>query len=204
VAGGKFTTFRTMAEQTVDRVVEDLRSRFPALKVRPCRTAQLSYHGAPPLPGAGQPGASLGQGGAASDPRAAFGAWQAREAGRIGRLAGLPPDVCRHLTGAYGACAAEVAELVRGEPALGARIAESRPFLRAEMRYAVEREMCRSAGDFLARRTQLRFLEHQGLDALDTVVEGLAGLLGWSAATRRSQAEEYREYIRRVTPQRLS
>ncbi len=206
VAGGKFTTFRAMAEQTVDRVVEDLRSRFPALQVRPCRTAGQSYHGAPELGGGGPPAEPSGgpSGGAAAGPvagpSAAFGVWLDREAGRIGGQYGLPADVCRHLAGAYGTCAAEVAALVREEPALGARIAPGRPFVRAEMRYAVEREMCRSAADFLVRRTQLRFLEHQGLDALEVVVEGLAGLLGWSAATRRSQAEQYREYIRRVTP----
>jgi glycerol-3-phosphate dehydrogenase len=192
VAGGKYTTFRLMAEQTVDRLVEELRSRSPALRVGPCRTAELGYHGAPQLPG-----------GAGSDPRAAFAAWQAREAGSIGRRFGLPPDVCRHLASAYGTCAAEVAALVGEEPALGARIAAGRPFVRAEMRYAVQREMCRSAADFLVRRTQLRFLERQGLDALEAVVDGLGGLLGWSAATRRSQAEEYREYIRRATPEAL-
>ena len=198
VAGGKYTTFRIMAEQTVDRVVEDLRSRFPALRVRPCRTAERVYHGAPQLADSG----GLREG-AAGDPSAAFGAWQDREAGRIGRQCGLPPDIGRHLAGAYGTCAAEVAALVREDPALGERIAAGRPFVRAELRYAVEREMCRSAADFLIRRTQLRFLEHQGLDVLDTVVEGLAGLLGWGVATRRAQAEEYREYLRRVTPETI-
>jgi glycerol-3-phosphate dehydrogenase len=192
VAGGKFTTFRAMAEQTVDRVVEDLRSRSPGLRVGPCRTAEMRYHGAPELPEE-----------AASEPRAAFASWQAREAERIGKLCGLPQDVGRHLASAYGTCASEVASLIRGQPALGGRIAPNRPFVRAEIRYAVEREMCRSAADFLARRTQLRFLEHQGLDELEAVVEGLAGPLGWSAATRRSQAEEYRKHIRRVTPSAL-
>ncbi len=197
VAGGKFTTFRAMAEQTVDRVVEDLRSRFPGLKVGPCRTAERRYHGAPPLP---EEAASNPASNPASDPRAAFAVWQAREVERIGGLSGLPPEVGRHLTRAYGTCASEVASMIREDPGLGARIAPNRPFVRAEILYAVEREMCRSAADFLTRRTQLRFLEHQGLDALEAVVEGLAGPLGWSGATRRSQAEEYREYIRRVTP----
>jgi glycerol-3-phosphate dehydrogenase len=179
IAGGKYTTFRIMAEQTVDKVVEDLRSRFPALRLRPCMTAEQAYHGAPSV---------------------AFASWQSSEAERLGRLSGLPPDCCRHLACAYGTSAAEVAALVLKDPALSARIAAGRPFVRAEIRYAAEREMCRSAADFLARRTQLRFLEHQGLDALDTVVEGLAGCLGWSAPIRARQAEEYREYIRRVTP----
>jgi glycerol-3-phosphate dehydrogenase len=200
VAGGKYTTFRIMAEQAVDRVAEDLRSRFPALQVGSCRTAERAYHGAPEL--AGPPGdPSVGTG---AGPSGAFAAWQAREAERLGRLASLPPDVCRHLCRAYGTAAAEVAALAREDPALGTRIAAGRPFVRAEIRYAAEREMCRSAADFLARRSQLRFLEHQGLDAVEAVVAELAGCLGWSAAVRRSQAEEYREYIRRATPWRAS
>jgi len=189
IAGGKITTYRLMAEQLVDRVVEDLCSRFPALRLRPCQTAERACHGAPEVEG---PSA-----GRASD---AFGAWLDREAARLGRLAGLPPDVCRHLCSAYGTSAAEVALLAQKDQALGGRIAAGRPYVRAEIRYAVEREMCRSAADFLVRRTQLRFLEHQGLDAVDTVVDGLAGCLGWSAEARRGQAEEYQEFLRRVTP----
>jgi glycerol-3-phosphate dehydrogenase len=182
VAGGKYTTFRLMAEQLVDRVAEDLRSRSPALRLAPCATAERAYHGAPPC----------GAGG--------FAAWSGREAERLAHLSGLPADCCRHLCSAYGTAAAEVAELVRENPALGGRIASGRPFVRAEIRYAAEREMCRSAADFLVRRTQLRFLDRQGLDALDTVVTGLGDSLGWGAELRRRQAEDYRDHLRQVTP----
>ena len=68
----------------------------------------------------------------------------------------------------------------------------------AEVTHAVQAEMCLSAGDFLARRTPLRFLEHQGLDVLEKVVDRLAGHLGWDSSVRQQQAEEYRESIRRV------
>jgi glycerol-3-phosphate dehydrogenase len=185
VAGGKYTTFRLMAEQLVDRVAEDLRSRFPGLRLAPCATDRQAYHGAP----------SCGAEG--------FEAWSGREAQRLALQAGLPADCCRHLCRAYGTAAAEVAALAREDPALGERIASGRPFVRAEIRYAAEREMCRSAADFLVRRTQLRFLEHQGLDALEAVVEGLGDRLGWSAELRRRQAEEYRDYLRQVTPRGL-
>jgi glycerol-3-phosphate dehydrogenase len=185
VAGGKYTTFRLMAEQLVDRVVEDLRSRFPGLHPAPCATAGQAYHGAP----------SCGPEG--------FQAWAAGEAQRLAHLSGLPADCSLHLCRAYGTAAAEVAALVREDPSLGGRIASGRPFVRAELHYAAEREMCRSAADFLVRRTQLRFLEHQGLDALEAVVEGLGDRLGWSAQLRRRQAGEYRGYLRQVTPRGL-
>ena len=53
-------------------------------------------------------------------------------------------------------------------------------------------------GDFLIRRTSLRFREHQGLDVLETVVSRLAGLLGWSSEVRGQEAEDYRQAISRV------
>jgi glycerol-3-phosphate dehydrogenase len=110
----------------------------------------------------------------------------------------LPADCCLHLCEAYGSAAHRIGELIRGEPALGERIGEGRPFVLAEVTHAVQAEMCLSAGDFLARRTPLRFLEHQGLDVLETVVDRLAGHLGWDSEVRERQAGEYRESIRRV------
>ena len=174
IAGGKYTTFRLMAEQLTDRVVEELGA------ARPCSTADRPYHGAP----------------AADRPAAGLAAIERAFA----RRTGLAPNCCRHLASAYGTSAGEVAGRIERDPALGERIAADRPFVLAEMEHAVEREMCRGVADFLARRTQLRFLEHQGLDVLDKVADRLAVLLGWNAATRRRQAEEYREHIRRVTP----
>ncbi len=38
VVGGKFTTFRRIAEQVVDRIA----GRFPEKKLTPCRTAQTA------------------------------------------------------------------------------------------------------------------------------------------------------------------
>jgi glycerol-3-phosphate dehydrogenase len=114
------------------------------------------------------------------------------------KVTGLAEDCCLHLCEAYGNAADRIAELIRGEPALGERIGEGRPFVLAEVTHAVQAEMCLSAGDFLIRRTPLRFLEQQGLDVLETVVDHLARHLGWDSSVREQQAEEYRESIRRV------
>jgi glycerol-3-phosphate dehydrogenase len=181
IAGGKYTTFRLMAEQLTDRVVEELAgSSALAAGARPCTTADRPYHPAADRPSAG--------------PETLERA--------LARRTGLETDCCRHLASAYGTAAGEVAGRIERDPVLGERIAADRPFVMAELEHAVEREMCRGVADFLARRTQLRFLEHQGLDVLDKVADRLAVLLGWDAAARRRQAEEYREHIRRVTPSR--
>lgn len=182
IAGGKFTTFRLMAEQLVDQVVADLSRRGILRESPPCTTAGRRYHGAPEQwenPGG-------------------ISRWLAETSKRLMKATGLPADCCLHLCEAYGSAAHRLGELIREEPALGKRIGEGRPFVLAEVTHAVQAEMCLSAGDFLARRTPLRFLEHQGLDVLETVVDRLAGHLGWDSGVRERQAEEYRESIRRV------
>ena len=182
IAGGKLTTFRRMAEELVDAVVADLHDRG-LLRSRPaCVTSAQRCCGAPGIAGGTE----------------ALEGWQSGASAALAREAGLPPDCARHLASAYGTAAGGLAALIAREPGLGRRIGEGRPFVRAEIRWAVEQEMCRSAADFLARRTQLRFVEHMGLDVLDTVVEELGDCLGWGSEVRRRQAEEYREHLRKV------
>jgi glycerol-3-phosphate dehydrogenase len=174
VTGGKFTTFRLMAEQLVDAVVQDLRARGILRNTPRCATAGARLWGSPRLsPGEDADG------------------WVAVQGARIRRAAGLPADCAAHLCAAYGTAAADVAEMVRAAPSLGARLADGRPYILAEIPYAVTREMCASLADFLYRRTQLRFLETQGLDAAAAAARDMAGLLGWSAAVREEQEALY-------------
>ena len=182
VAGGKFTTFRLMAEQLVDQVVADLGRRGILRESPACTTAGRRYHGAPEE-------CEITDG---------IAGWLTATSERLMKATGMPEDCCLHLCEDYGSAAERIGELIRGEPALGERIGERRPFVLAEVTHAVRAEMCLSAGDFLARRTPLRFLERQGLDVLETVVDRLAGHLGWDSDVREQQAEKYRESIRRV------
>jgi glycerol-3-phosphate dehydrogenase len=187
VAGGKFTTFRLMAEQLVDAVVADLRSRGAAGAARPCSTSDRRCHGAP---------AGLAD---AAD----FEEWRSEASARLRRATGLPQDCSLHLCEAYGTAAEEVGSLAAGDPALRERIGDGRPFIMAEVDHAVRREMCLDAADFLARRTQLRFLETQGLDVAVKVVERIGALRGWDAETRQRQVERYTSHIGAVSPRSL-
>ena len=182
IAGGKFTTFRLMAEQLVDQVVADLGRRGILRESPPCTTAGRRYQGAPASP---------------ANP-AGIGEWLAETSARLKKTTGLPEDCCMHLCEAYGSAVDRLETLIREEPPLGERIGEGRPFVLAEVTHAVQAEMCLSASDFLIRRTPLRFLEQQGLDVLETVVDLLAEHLGWDSSVQEQQAEEYRESIRRV------
>jgi glycerol-3-phosphate dehydrogenase len=184
IAGGKFTTFRFMAEQLVDQLVADLAGRGVIRGCPACRTVGRRYHGAPEPEGT--------DGG--------IEGWLAEATAGLKKETGLPDDCCLHLCETYGTAAGELTELIRKDPALGQRIVQGQPFVLAEITHAVRAEMCLSAADFLIRRTTLRFREQQGLEALGTVVCRLAGLLGWSDGARKLQAEEYRQAIRAVWP----
>jgi glycerol-3-phosphate dehydrogenase len=184
IAGGKFTTFRLMAEQLVDRLVIDLREKGIIRDAPPCRTADRRCHGAP-------------------DPAvdsADFDGWLVGTVASLRRTTGLPEDCCLHLCDAYGTAASDVGALAAEDPALGERIGEGRPFVMAEVVHAARREMCVDATDFLVRRTPIRFLEHQGLDVVEKVGKLLGTSLGWDTAIRQQQVERYRTCIRAAIP----
>jgi glycerol-3-phosphate dehydrogenase len=170
IAGGKFTTFRVMAEQLVDQVAADLAARGTIVDVPPCTTARRRYHGAP----------------------VCGSAWKEEALQRLRSETGLGDDICLHLAETYGTAAGKVGALVRADPRMGERIGEGRPFIHAEIIHAVREEMCLSAADFLSRRTTLRFREEQGRDVLPLVARRLGDLLGWSPAERDRQEGDYR------------
>lgn len=179
IAGGKYTTFRLMAEQLADRVVEELHRVGRRVGKRPCSTRDRRIHGAPPTAsGPGEAEAWLRQASAALDAGSA-----------------LAEDSRRQLCRSYGEAAGEVAELARSRPELAARIGQGRPWVLAEIPYAVSREMCLTLSDFMVRRTGLRFTEHQGLDVAPRVAEALGAELGWSPAECRRQLREYRDWV---------
>src|SRR5690606_17323649 len=150
VTGGKWTTYRAMAEDVLDEC-------FGAglLPARPGGvTASLRLAGAPaagPAPGVGARVAT----GTAPGPAAA------------GSVTGLPGP---HL---YGLEAAELARL----PGAGRELAPG--FSEAMVRFAARHEYARSVEDVLARRSRLLFVDARAAAALaDTVAAILREELG--------------------------
>lgn len=85
IVGGKWTTYRKMAEDAVDRAVQ----AFSLAPASTCVTAELALHGAQGFDPHGAPG--------------------------LARDFGLEAEVAEHLHRTYGGCAVQVAELARGE-----------------------------------------------------------------------------------------
>ena len=160
VTGGKLTTYRRMAEDTVDLVAADL----GAGRVRRSPTRRIRLVGAPPVTPAGLSGAGAGAG------------------------AELPSSVRRHLEGRHGSDAADVLALASADSSLLTPLVAGLPYLRAEAVWAARQEMARTLTDVLARRTRCLILDRRATAvAAPDVADLLATELGWDDAERRRQ-----------------
>jgi glycerol-3-phosphate dehydrogenase len=137
-AGGKYTTYRRMAEEITDVVAQRLG------KPRRCRTKHLLLDGAPREP------------------------WQdfvGNETTFLERL-GLSPESARHLMKRYGRRARDVAEYLKQDPALGQPIVPGEPDLRVEIPYQREHEMALFRDDHLLRRMRLGMYHREEINGL--------------------------------------
>jgi glycerol-3-phosphate dehydrogenase len=174
-AGGKWTTYRQMAEEAVDE----------ALKVFQLQTKP--HPNAPDVSGTEM----------VNDGARLNGSCQTHQVKLVGAHGfsktlfinliqhfGVETDVAKHLTESYGDRAWTVAALSSPTeqrfPARGTRISPLYPFIDGEVRYAVRHEYAQTAVDVLARRTRLAFLNAQAaLEALPKVIDIMAAELKW-------------------------
>jgi glycerol-3-phosphate dehydrogenase len=173
IAGGKLTTYRRMARDTVDRVAK----RLHGLDGRPlpprAATDRL------PLPG-----------GESADLEVLVEALRAR---------GVPDVQAQHLIRHYGSESAAVLNLVDRDRTLGEPIMEGRPEVWAEVVHAVEREMAARLTDVLIRRLHLFYEDPAHGNTVSPVVAArLAELLGWDDTRRDEEVANYTAEVKRA------
>ncbi len=170
VTGGKLTTYREMAADTIDHLLTHVlttptvrdrvrrRSRTKRLRLRGADGWEAAA-GAPPPPG-------------------------------------LDADAMAHLAGRYGNEATAVAALVTENPTWGEPLVEGLPYLRAEAVWAARQEMATGIDDVLSRRTRARLQLRDASAAAAVVVADLLGdELGWSAERRSAEVAAYQQAI---------
>ncbi|MBK8480444.1 MAG: glycerol-3-phosphate dehydrogenase/oxidase [Proteobacteria bacterium] len=175
VAGGKLTTYRRLAAETLEAARPLLDADRPPRG--PSTTADR------PLPGAS-------------------GLRSEAELQRLvaGLREGLGGDerLAHHLATTYGVVATRLVARVAERPALGRRIVSGLPFIWAEVAHAAREELALNLDDVLVRRVQLFYrASDQGLAASEAVAEALAEALGWSADERARQVVAYHELVAR-------
>jgi len=165
--GGKLTSHRGMAEETVDRVSGFL-AKADVQPARRCDTARV------PLPGGN------------FDDLEQLAAHVRSRAERLG----IGPQSARRLTRAYGTRAEDVLGLVEDEPQLASPILEGRPHLLAEAVHAVREEFALRVCDVLYRRTRVGLETRDGVEtAARNVAAAIAGELGWDRARIELEVE---------------
>ena len=162
VAGGKYTTYRVMAADVVDRAAHRLGA------VRPSRTAEL------PLLGA--------------DGYAAL--W--RDRADLARRHGVSVGVVEHLLERYGNLTTDLLAMIDAEPLLGSPLAGAPEYLAAEVVYAAQAEGALHLDDVLTRRTRISFeTPHRGTESAEQAAELMGRVLGWDASVRAREVEHY-------------
>jgi glycerol-3-phosphate dehydrogenase len=169
IAGGKYTTYRVMAKDVVDRAAIELR-----------RLTQESVTEKLPLVGAD----------------GYFALEQQKE--RIAQESGLDVATVTHLLNRHGSLISEILDLITRQPKLAGRLDGDLPYIKAEIVYAASHEGARSVDDVISRRTRLSFeAVNHGVHLADEIATLIAPVLGWSAKERKESIAQYTELVDR-------
>ncbi|XVF23538.1 hypothetical protein REPUB_Repub13aG0047200 [Reevesia pubescens] len=179
ITGGKWTTYRSMAEDAVNAAVK-------SGKLSPsneCITSNLRLVG--------------GDGWEPS-----FFTVLAQQYVRMKKSSGgkVVPGVmdtaaAKHLSHAYGTLAERVATIAQNET-LGKRLAHGYPYLEAEVAYCARNEYCESAVDFIARRSRLAFLDTDAAGrALPRIIQILATEHNWDKSRQKQEMQKAKEFL---------
>ncbi|MGW0802068.1 glycerol-3-phosphate dehydrogenase [Nonomuraea sp. NPDC002799] len=166
-AGGKYTTYRVMAEDAVNAVAHGLDQRVP----RSCtdRVPLVGAEGYQAL-------------------------WNSRH--RIAQTSGLHVARIEHLLQRYGCLIDEVLELIERDPSLARPLAGADDYLRAEIVYAATHEGARHLNDVLTRRTRISIETfHRGLAVAQEAAELMAEPLDWDGEQVKREVEYYAKRV---------
>jgi glycerol-3-phosphate dehydrogenase len=163
IVGGKYTTYRKMAEDAVDLAAKYLGGDIPG-----------SITGSLPLAGAD-----------------GYAALRNRRAA-LAASSGLTLEQVDHLLGRYGSLIGELFAELEARPELAATLPAAPDYLEVEARYAASHEGALHLEDALSRRMRITIeTRDRGLSAAPRVAELMGEVLGWDEARRASEVAAY-------------
>ena len=168
IVGGKLTTYRSLAEQTVDAVFRKLGRTSPE-----CKTDRE------PLPGAVTPD---------------FAAF-CQDFKQRSPLSAATND---RLLSIYGTRVALIAETIQEEQSLAEVLDRETGAVAAEIVFAFEHEFAKTLSDCLLRRTMVGFNSTCGINAVAAAAATAHKYLGWSDDRVKSEIREYRNEVQRL------
>ncbi len=172
IAGGKYTTYRVMAEDVVNAAIVDLQSRGLINDIQESDTQNI------PLIGA----ANLDE--------------TQTQLRATGKNFGLNAKGIDHLLGRYGSMVGDLTSILKYRPELAQPIAGGAGYLRVEAVYAVTHEGALHIDDILTRRTHLSIeTPDQGLEAAGEVAQIMGAELGWDQDRVEHELKHYQDRV---------
>jgi alkyldihydroxyacetonephosphate synthase len=177
IAGGKLTTYRSMAESLLDELLDRFGDRLEG-PFSECRTAELPLYG----------------GDIADFEKYAAGAIKG-----VGDRWGVSPDVIARLVHHYGTDYLKILALGLTDPEFLWPLSPGGNVLKGEVIYAIEDEMTMTLEDFMERRTNLmHFDPHRGMNIAEEVADLMGNRLRWNEAERQRQLSAYRDAVEKM------
>jgi glycerol-3-phosphate dehydrogenase len=172
-AGGKWTTYREMAEDTVNE----------AIKLFDLKPQAISL---PDISGANASGfTTTGVCCTRNIPLIGAHGYSTSLASQLMEMYPIDADVADHLAHNYGDRAWTVLSI---NPSLNNRLVSGLPYLESEVAHGVRNEAACTVADIIARRTRLSFLDSsKALQALPRVIDIAATELQWSKARKAQE-----------------
>jgi len=183
ICGGKWTTYRAMAQDAIDKALELNKDLKPS---QPCTTLTTKLIGSD-------------RSGLVCDQKFDRVTIALREE------FGMDKPCAEHLRSNYGTRALALAQLAKSEPDLYfkvgdtifyKRLSNKHALLDAEVVFACRQEMACTAVDVLARRTRMSFLDAQAaMEALPRVLQLMAKELSWSKARVAKEEKDAKYFL---------
>lgn len=166
IAGGKFTTYRVMAEDAVDFALgEEAADRTSLTESVPLLGAQ------------------------------GVGAVRRGQAG-IAERYGWDETRVKRLIRRYGTLLEDLLDLIDDNPELGQPLPGAERYLGVEAHYAATSEGIVRLADVLERRMRLNYeVRDRGRDAAEAVAEIIAPVLGWDAARVAQEIADFNAHV---------
>jgi len=178
ISGGKWTTYREMAEDAIDHVISTAPQSVKD-KAKPCITLETPLIGAGPTDKAPE-------------------GWHRNLKYELCSEYAMSIDIADHLAKTYGTRAHDVmtfAGTTEESPLTKnkdyGRLVDGYPYIEPEIRYALHKEYAVTAYDIVARRTRLAFLNiNAAKTCLPNVVDIMGKELGWSSRRKTQELHD--------------
>jgi glycerol-3-phosphate dehydrogenase len=167
ICGGKYTSFRKIAEEVIDLSVKRLSKEK---LFSPCSTHISSFPGALDFQYYAEIEKNL-------------------------KEFGLKSEQIKHLLANYGKRSLEILKLLQQDNTQSAPICTDHFHLRAEIQYAIQEEHVQTLEDWFFRRTSIGYSSCKGVKCLEATAALFANYLQWDNSTKNAAIAKYTHYL---------